>query len=171
MPPGGGPFGRTPVEVPVSHGPTRLLHPGVVDEAAIWVYTHGHCFALAAELARRTGWPLQLLLAEHQRGNPDTLDMMHAYVEAPVGRLVDIRGYAPNPLRPDSPVFPADEVLRGRFANGVGKLRRYQARSVRMAERRWLDGQPVTVPAWVTERFAAAVLEQIGWAGESEGGT
>lgn len=64
------------------------LTPGVIDEDAEYVFTHGQCHALALALNERTGWPLVGIAA----GGPH--HPSHCAVRRPDGEIIDITGYA-----------------------------------------------------------------------------
>lgn len=69
-------------------GGAMPVTPGVLDHAALHVYTHGQCAALARALHDATGWPLMLAVWTSDKGE----DAIHFYVERPDGRVVDITG-------------------------------------------------------------------------------
>lgn len=75
-------------------GPVEVS-PGVTDEDADWVYTNGQCLALAAAMSEKTGWPIVVTEDDLGDTGPDGepfYNIRHAYVQAPDGTLLDIRG-------------------------------------------------------------------------------
>lgn len=62
--------------------------PGVIDDAAMYLYRNGQCVALARALHETTQWPIVLHLQPLEGG---TL-LHHALVRTPEGELLDIGG-------------------------------------------------------------------------------
>lgn len=84
-----------PVEVYDSSGDPVEVTPGVLDDNADWVYRNGQCLALAVALSEHTGWPVHLrTFTDGDDADPagTYLNLRHAYVQAPDGSLVDVRG-------------------------------------------------------------------------------
>lgn len=84
-----------PVEVYDSSGDPVEVIPGVIDDNADWVYRNGQCLALAVAAAEETGWPVHLrTFTDGDPADPTGtyLNLRHAYLEAPDGTLIDIRG-------------------------------------------------------------------------------
>lgn len=84
-----------PVEVYDSSGDLCALTPGVIDDEADWVYRNGQCLALAVAISERTGWPVHLrTMIDGDPADPAGTypNLRHAYVQAPDGTLVDVRG-------------------------------------------------------------------------------
>lgn len=88
-------IGQAPVEVYDSSGSPCEVTPGVIDDEADWVYLNGQCLALAVAMSERTGWPVHLrTLTDGDEADPTGVyaNLRHAYVQAPDGALIDIRG-------------------------------------------------------------------------------
>lgn len=74
-------------------GPVDVT-PGVLNDDADWVYTNGQCLALAVAMSEKTGWPVVLTRDDlgDTIGDEPFYTLRHAYVQAPDGTLLDIRG-------------------------------------------------------------------------------
>lgn len=83
-----------PVEVLDSSGNPVEVTPGVLDDNADWVYHNGQCLALAVAISERTGWPVHLRTFVDGPADPagTYTSLRHAYVQAPDGSLIDVRG-------------------------------------------------------------------------------
>ena len=71
------------------------VRPGVLDDEADWVYTNGQCLALAVAMSEKTGWPVVLTrddLDDTDANGEPFYGLRHAFVQAPDGTLLDIRG-------------------------------------------------------------------------------
>lgn len=70
------------------------LTAGDLDSEARYVYSSGQCLALAVAVAERTGWPVYLRMGHgyvgRRRQKCDYL--IHAMVQDPAGRLIDVNG-------------------------------------------------------------------------------
>jgi hypothetical protein len=85
-------------------GAPVTLTPGLLDDEARYVFTAGQCVALAVALAEKSGWPVYVESRVYDGryptgdGAPDRLDsnaeIVHAMVEMPDGRVLDVRGPA-----------------------------------------------------------------------------
>lgn len=128
--------------------------PGLIDDAAEWVYMHGQCLALAVVLAERTGWPMHLRVFADGDGYEDDepvryLNLRHAYVQTPDGPLLDIRGvHDPVIVEEHCRDFDSDAYLPPRIVPAA------EARGLLTEFGGYLEHQDVEVAA----TFIAAVL-------------
>jgi hypothetical protein len=76
------------------HGKPVTLTPGVIDLEAKYAFTAGQCLAYAIATSEKTGWPLYIRMAHARVGRKrDPQDyVIHAMVQHPDGRLIDING-------------------------------------------------------------------------------
>lgn len=69
------------------HGSVEIT-PGVIDDAARFAFTAGHCHALALAIHEHTGWPMLAMSSKHSMRDI----LQHVVVVMPDGRWLDING-------------------------------------------------------------------------------
>ena len=99
-------------------GKPVTLTPGVIDLEAKYAFTAGQCLAYAIATSEKTGWPLYIRMAHARVGRKrDPQDyVIHAMVQHPDGRLLDINGprekgsWVESGYEIDAQVVPADQA-------------------------------------------------------------
>jgi len=89
------------------------ITPGILDDAARFAFTAGHCHALALALHERTGWAILAMSGRHSL-RPD---LQHVVVVMPDGRWLDIDG----PQEPEERYY-FQELTAEEVAN-MGKIK------------------------------------------------
>lgn len=70
------------------YGHERVIEAGVIDDAAIELFTRGQCHALALAFAELLGWDIGVLTYHGPGYRPGA----HLLAAAPDGTFIDIRG-------------------------------------------------------------------------------
>ena len=77
-----------PIVLDLPRGGEVEITLGVLDESAEYVFSAGHCHALALAIHERTGWPLLAMSGRHSlRAN-----LQHMVVVMPDGKWLDVNG-------------------------------------------------------------------------------
>jgi len=104
------------VKVPLVWYPEYPINVGIIDDNALYAFTHGQCTSFAIALSRVTGWQMQACVWAE-----DSTGLSHVWCVLPDGRYADITGvHSEPPLMGGKVIIKVTEKIIARHVEADG---------------------------------------------------
>ena len=106
------------VMLELPRGGSVEITPGVLDDAARYAFSAGHCHALALAIHERTGWPMLAMSGRYSAYK----DLQHVVVVMPDGKWLDVQG----PRDPEEELHRHKQAINADEVSNMGRIRHWK---------------------------------------------